>query len=119
MAIALPEIEARRCVDALERSSHTLISAVTLAEVLLVSESRDVRSKVEALIDGLVIEVCPADQNTSRRVVEIYRRWGKRNHSANLNFVDCFSYELAASRSCPLLFVGNDFSQTDIRSALA
>jgi ribonuclease VapC len=35
-----------------------------------------------------------------------------------LNFGDCFAYALAAERRCPLLYVGNDFAQTDIVSAL-
>ena len=37
-------------------------------------------------------------------------------HSAGLNFGDLFSYALAKVRGLPLLFKGNDFSQTDIAS---
>jgi ribonuclease VapC len=39
-------------------------------------------------------------------------------HPAGLNFGDCFAYVLAKERSCPLLFIGNDFSQTDVESVL-
>jgi ribonuclease VapC len=46
------------------------------------------------------------------------RRWGKGADPAGLNFGDCFSYEVAKEHSCPLLYLGNDFSQTDIESAL-
>jgi ribonuclease VapC len=35
-----------------------------------------------------------------------------------LNFGDCFAYELTRERGCPLLFVGDDFAATDVRSAL-
>jgi ribonuclease VapC len=38
----------------------------------------------------------------------------KYRHPAGLNFGDCFSYALARARAEPLLFKGNDFSQTDI-----
>jgi ribonuclease VapC len=38
-------------------------------------------------------------------------------HPAKLNWGDCFSYALARQRACPLLFVGNDFSRTDIVAA--
>ncbi len=48
-----------------------------------------------------------------------YRRYGKGSgHPARLNFGDCFAYALARDRNEPLLFVGNDFVHTDIKSAL-
>ena len=43
---------------------------------------------------------------------------GRGFHPAGLNFGDCFAYALAEEQNCPLLFIGNDFSKTDIRSAL-
>ena len=50
---------------------------------------------------------------------EAYRDFGKGSgHPAQLNFGDCFAYALARDRGEPLLFKGNDFSQTDVRSAL-
>lgn len=51
---------------------------------------------------------------------DAYRDFGKGSgHPAQLNFGDCFAYALAAETGEPLLFKGNDFSQTDLRSALA
>lgn len=47
-----------------------------------------------------------------------FRRFGKGRHRAHLNYGDCFSYAAAKHFDCPLLFIGNDFSQTDIRSAI-
>ena len=50
---------------------------------------------------------------------EIFKRYGKGIHpDARLNFCDCAAYALAASVKAPLLFKGNDFSKTDIASAL-
>jgi ribonuclease VapC len=43
--------------------------------------------------------------------------FGKGRHKASLNYGDCFSYALAKATSEPLLFKGNDFARTDIRSA--
>jgi len=40
-------------------------------------------------------------------------------HGGVLNFGGAFSYALAKSLDAPLLFVGDDFTATDIRSALA
>ena len=39
-------------------------------------------------------------------------------HPAGLNFGDVFSYALAKVRGLPLLFKGDDFSQTDIANAV-
>lgn len=55
---------------------------------------------------------------TAERVGQIHARWGRGRHPANLNFGDCFAYDVAKINGCPLLFVGNDFSTTDIRPAL-
>ena len=38
-------------------------------------------------------------------------------HPAALNFGDVFSYALAKIRDLPLLYKGNDFTETDLRSA--
>lgn len=45
---------------------------------------------------------------------DAYRRFGRGNHPAGLNFGDCFSYALARISGEPLLFKGDDFSRTDI-----
>jgi ribonuclease VapC len=43
--------------------------------------------------------------------------FGKGRHPAGLNFGDCFAYALAKASDEPLLYKGQDFSKTDIRSA--
>ena len=50
--------------------------------------------------------------------VEAYRRFGKGRHPAGLNLGDVFPYALARRRELPLLFKGDDFSRTDIDSAM-
>ena len=55
---------------------------------------------------------------TARRIADIYGRWGRGVHSAGLYWGDCFSYDVAMQFGCPLLFVGEDFSKTDVLSAL-
>jgi ribonuclease VapC len=39
-------------------------------------------------------------------------------HPAQLNFGDCMAYAVAKVHNAPLLYKGDDFSRTDIRSAL-
>jgi ribonuclease VapC len=50
---------------------------------------------------------------------QAYRAYGKgTGHAARLNFGDCFAYALAKATGEPLLFKGDDFPRTDLRSAL-
>jgi ribonuclease VapC len=46
--------------------------------------------------------------------LDAYQRYGKGRHRAGLNFGDCFAYALCKATGQPLLFKGQDFSQTDI-----
>lgn len=66
----------------------------------------------------LDMEVVPTTIETARQCAQAHLRWGKGVHPAKLNYGDTFAYALAKSRNCPLLFIGNDFSRTDIVSAI-
>ncbi len=46
-----------------------------------------------------------------------YRHFGKGRHEAGLNFGGCLSFATAMSRNEPLLFKGDELSQTNITSA--
>jgi ribonuclease VapC len=118
LAIALAEPTADACMAVLERETEVLISAGTVAEALLVASRREVSEEISKLIDGLDFTVVSVTLASAQRMADAYRRWGKGKHPASLNFGDCFSYEVAKSNACPLLFVGNDFKRTDIESVL-
>ena len=118
MAILLSEPEADACATALEADPHVLISAGTMAEALIVAARRNLRDEMETLIEDLAIEVISVTPAAARRIAAAYEQWGKGVHPAGLNFGDCFAYEAAKEHACPLLFVGDDFTKTDIASAL-
>lgn len=118
MAIVLREAEADRCETALLESQTLIMSAATYAEVMIVAHSRGCGDDLKRLIETLAIDIIPVDDIVAEQVTLVYRVWGKGRHPAALNIMDCFSYALAKDRNCPLLFIGNDFSQTDIESAL-
>jgi len=63
------------------------------------------------------IEVVPFDTLLVEGAVTAYRRFGKGRHAARLNMGDCAAYALAKARGWPLLFKGEDFSQTDVERA--
>jgi ribonuclease VapC len=118
MAILLDAPEAEACMAAIESADTLLISAGTVAEAPIVADNRNHGEDRAALIGGLDFEIVPLTFASARRTAAAYGRWGKGVHAAALNFDDCFAYEIAAERNCPPLFVGNDFSRTDIPSAL-
>lgn len=118
MAVLLREEKADACLAVLEETDELLMSAGTLAEALIVAGRRNVAGEIAALVDGLAIAVVAVTPATARRVADAYARWGRGYHPAGLNFGDCFAYDVAKEHDCPLLFVGEDFSRTDVRPAL-
>ena len=118
MAITLAEREADACIRILETETQVMISAGTVAEALIVAARRNVAEEMTRLIDGLGFEIVSVTPASARRIAAAYAQWGRGAHPAGLNFGDCFSYEVAKEHSCPLLFIGDDFSKTDLESAL-
>ncbi|MBK8640144.1 MAG: type II toxin-antitoxin system VapC family toxin [Chromatiaceae bacterium] len=114
MAILLNEPEADACITALATEADLLISAGTVAEALIVSARRGVGEAMTRLIDELGFEVVPVTAASARRMALAYALWGKGINPAALNFGDCFAYALAKEQGCRLLYVGGDFSRTDI-----
>ena len=118
MAIVFVEPAMPFCKDALKSDRHVVISAGTLTETLIVASRRNVSEQVWRLIDELNFEVIPVTVATARRIEQAYSRWGRGIHPAALNFGDCFAYDVAKQHDCPLLYVGDDFSRTDVKSVL-
>jgi ribonuclease VapC len=118
MAIVLDEPEADACIAALEADDAILISAGTVAEALIVSGRRNVGAEMATIIDGLGFEFVTVTPAAARRIAQAYAQWGKGVNAAALNFGDCFAYEVAREHACRLLYVGDDFSKTDIESVL-
>lgn len=118
MAIVLDEPQAEACMSAIEQTDELLISAGTVAEALIVAGRRNVGPEVAEMISGLGFEIVSVTAASARRVADAYARWGKGIHPASLNYGDCFAYEVAVEHDCPLLYVGDDFTQTDVKSVL-
>ncbi|MBN9220788.1 MAG: type II toxin-antitoxin system VapC family toxin [Mesorhizobium sp.] len=118
MAIVLDEPQAAACINAIEAEDDLLISAGTVAEALIVAAHRGVAAELSSLIDGLGFEFVAVTPASARRIAEAYSQWGKGIHPAALNFGDCFAYEVAKEHGCRLLYVGGDFSKTDIEAVL-
>jgi ribonuclease VapC len=118
MAIILNEPEADACAAAIEAEEGLLISAGTVAEALIVAARRNVGEEMAQLIDGLGFEIVSVTSASARRIAQAYEKWGKGVHPAALNFGDCFAYEVAKEHGCRLLYVAQDFAQTDVGGPL-
>ncbi|PQJ96928.1 type II toxin-antitoxin system VapC family toxin [Chromatium okenii] len=117
ICILLGEPEAEQYAQRLAESEINVMSAVTWLETLLVITARrgDVgRESLAELLDLVGIVIVPVDAELAQIAYRAWLTYGKGRHPAGLNFGDCFSYALAKHRHEPLLFKGNDFSQTDI-----
>lgn len=117
VAILLGEPDAVRLRQRIKNGEAVVISAGTAAEALILTGQRGCRRELEEMLAEFAIEIVPLLPADIVRVADAYARWGRGNHPAGLNFGDCFAYALARTRECPLLFIGNDFSRTDIEAA--
>jgi ribonuclease VapC len=108
--------------DVLSRVLEAPVVAVgtpTLTETGIVLEARlgsESRGMLERLLDELGVQEIPFGEVHWREAVDAFRRWGKGRHPAALNFGDCMTYAAAVLSGEPLLFVGDDFTATDIEA---
>ena len=120
VAIALREPGYEELVGKLRSADPLGIGAPTLTEAGMVLSTR-LGVEPQALLDRFlrdfgVVPVAFGELHW-REALEAFRRFGKGRHPAALNFGDCLSYAAARLAGRPLLFVGADFSGTDIETA--
>jgi ribonuclease VapC len=123
VAIALNEPERAAFRHAIMQARKALISTASVIEVKMVLYSRRGPRAVVLAEDMLrlpMFEITPPGPADLDAAFGAFVAFGKGStHPAALNFGDLFSYALAKVRNLPLLFKGNDFSETDIRPAVA
>jgi ribonuclease VapC len=96
------------------------IGAPTLVESAVVMGRSDGEGGIAALlrfVRDLEIEVVPFGKTHAEVATEAFVGFGKGRHPAGLNYGDCMTYATARRAGRPLLFIGNDFAQTDIEAA--
>jgi ribonuclease VapC len=121
IAILKDEPERRSFTETIEQAETCVMSAANYVEISMMLKTRN---GYEGLRDfdlflfkaGIIIETVDAEQAKTAR--DAFSKFGKGRHKAGLNFGNCFSYALAKTLGAPLLFKGNDFNHTDIRSAM-
>ncbi len=122
VAILQQEADAEMYIDALGANADRRISAATYFETgSVLDRYRDVvmNPQLESFVDSFHVTIEPVTEIQARIARQAYREFGRGSGSpAQLNFGDCFSYALAKDKNEPLLFKGNDFVHTDVRSVM-
>jgi len=121
IAILQDEPETERFSNAMKEADCWISAANYLEAAIVVDGVRNpvLSRRLDEVIREADIVIEPVTEAQARIAREAYRDFGKGSgHPAQLNFGDCFAYAVARDKDQPLLFKGNDFSNTDIRSAL-
>lgn len=98
------------------------MSVATRLEASIVADARSAAhgARLDELIEALDIEIQPVTEREGEIARRAYQRYGRGSGSqARLNFGDCFAYALSVVAGEPLLFVGDDFTHTDVVPAVS
>jgi ribonuclease VapC len=120
VAILYGEPEATAFTRLIYNSETSRISVANYLELSMVIEKQigpEGTRQVDAFFRRAAIDIEPVTMEQGHLARQAFLDFGKGRHKAGLNFGDCFAYALAKDFAEPLLFKGNDFSETDIRSA--
>ena len=120
LAILFDEPDARRHAAAIMAASHCRMSVANVLEAAIAVERRGGDTgayELDNLLESAEIELVPVTVEHLVVARRAWRRFGKGNHPAALNFGDCFAYALARTTGETLLFKGEDFARTDIEVA--
>lgn len=123
IAVLRNEPDAISYAKAIAKAAVRRISAASYVETAAVIDaSHDpiASRRFDDLLREARFVIEPVTEVQARIAREAYRDFGRESgHPAGLNFGDCFAYALAKAANEPLLFKGDDFTHTDIASALA
>lgn len=117
VSILLPDSHGERLLRQVAGAPIIVVGAPTLMEAAMVLSSRldcDARPMIEGFLRRAEAEVIPFTREHYEAAIDAFLRFGKGRHPARLNFGDCLAYALARLSGLPLLYVGDDFSKTDL-----
>lgn len=120
LAVLFGEPDANRFEKAIVTGTPCRMSVASVLEAAIVVESRGgiaAGYELDTFLENAGIELVPVTPEHLEAARRAWRRFGKGNHPARLNFGDCFAYALAVDMQEPLLFKGEDFARTDLEAA--
>lgn len=120
IAILFAEPNHLELVDRILAADSVRIGAPTLVEATMVFIARrgaGAGREVHDLVRELGVTVVPFGEPEWHAAAAAFHTYGRGRHRASLNFGDCLAYAAASVAGDSLLFVGEDFSRTDIPPA--
>ena len=120
LAILYREPDAALYEEAIAATASCRMSVANVLEASIVLEARGGTAaghELDTFLKDAAIEPTPVTVEHMDAARRAWRRFGKGNHRAALNFGDCFAYALAEVTDEPLLFKGEDFARTDVNVA--
>ena len=120
LAVLFDEPDAGRYSRAIAGAERCLMSAANFLETAIVLEARSGSAgghELDLFIEKAPIQIAAVTAYHAQAARRAWRRFGRGNHPAALNFGDCFAYALAEETREPLLYKGHDFTLTDIEAA--
>jgi ribonuclease VapC len=117
VAVLTGEADGPALLAAIASAPRRLLSAATLVEASVVLDARlgDVASReLDLFLHRAGVQVVAVDRDQAEVARAGWRRYGKGRHPARLNYGDLFPYALAKTTGEGLLYVGDDFAQTDL-----
>jgi ribonuclease VapC len=124
VALALKEPEAFKIAALIDMGENLCTSPIAIYEAALaISRALEIPVKesyneILLLIQRGEMEIVLVSDITAYNALVAHHRFGKGRHPAKLNMGDCFAYAVTKARNAKILFVGNDFTQTDLESAI-
>jgi len=121
IVILLDEPEAGQFLEAIEADPRRYLCAAHLLETAIVIEARKGPAggrELDLLLHRAQVQIVNLTAELAEAAREAWRRWGKGNHPAGLNYCDCCAYALSKQLGEPLLFKGEDFRKTDVHAAV-
>lgn len=120
VAVVLKEPGYEHLTVRIDEAEEVLVAAPSVLEAGMVLSSRmgqDARPVIQALLNQVRASVVPFDRDHAWAATGAFLRFGRGRHAAGLNFGDCISYAVSSLTGQPLLYVGDDFTRTDIAAA--
>ncbi|MGH7985562.1 MAG: type II toxin-antitoxin system VapC family toxin [Candidatus Binataceae bacterium] len=124
VAILTREPDADALADLLDAARSPITSPIAVFEAVpgicrkRHASVEEAQEDVREFLELARIELIPLTMKEAKTALTAFSRYGKgRSHPARLNLGDCFAYAAAKNYRTSLLFKGDDFNKSDIRSA--
>jgi len=122
IAILNAEADAPRLAAAIDAAKAPFTSSIAVYEatVALMRENEwtaeEAGGVVREFLDAASIKVVMVTETIATSAAKAFEKFAKGRHPANLNLGDCFAYAAARAYRAPLLFKGDDFPRTDVKT---